>query len=168
VSSQSDRQITKHPESPRGEPSFPGDRSWPNRNFPDGLLRLCALLTVGLICMPPEGLPGIELCLFKRLTNIPCPGCGLTRCGSNLVRGNVVRATEFNPFGLAIIPVMVGMGVLGVLPRRWRERARRVMAPYGVACQRLLLVFTIAFVLFGLIRGFGVWRGWLEFPAQWS
>jgi hypothetical protein len=128
---------------------------------------MCALLSVCLLILPPEGIPGFEICTFKRLTNVPCPGCGLTRCGSNLLRGNVARATEYNPFGLAIIPAMVGLGILGVLPFRWRRGARQWLAPHSTACQRLLIVFTVAFVLFGFLRGFAVWRGWLEFPTNW-
>jgi hypothetical protein len=117
--------------------------------------------------MPPEGLPGIDLCFFKRMTNLPCPGCGLTRCGSNLFRGNVERAAEYNPFGLAIIPLMAALGVLALVPRRWRERVRRRLTPWSTTCQRLLIAFTVAFVLFGLIRGLCVARGWIEFPTQW-
>src|SRR3712207_7945107 len=42
---------------------------------------------------------GVEMCAGKRLTNAPCPGCGMTRCGSNLVRGNVRRALQYHPLG---------------------------------------------------------------------
>src|SRR6266436_4332386 len=137
-------------ENPAAPP--PKSRTWLDRSLTDLHLRICAVLTLGLILMPAEGLPGVELCMFKRTTNLPCPGCGLTRCGSNLVRGNVVRALNYNPFGFIIIPVMAGMGVMGVLPRRWSNRLRRSLMAHSTAWHRFLIVFTIAFVLFGLIR----------------
>jgi len=146
----------------------PKPRTWLDRSLTDLHLRICAVLTLGLFVMPAEGLPGVELCMFKRTTNLPCPGCGLTRCGSNLVRGNVARATEYNPFGLIIIPVMAGMGAMAVLPARWREGIRRFQAAHSMAFHRLLIVFTIGFVLFGLIRSVSVSAHWSNFfTAIW-
>src|ERR1700687_703545 len=105
--------------------------------------------------------------MCKRTTNLPCPGCGLTRCGSNLVRGNVARAFNYNPFGFIIIPVMAGMGVMAVLPGRWRGGIRQFQAAHSTAIHRILVVFTIGFVLFGLLRSVGVYGHWQEFPAKW-
>jgi hypothetical protein len=153
--------------SPPAEKPAPPHRSWRDRLITDLHFRICALLTLGLIVMPPEGIQGVELCMFKNATKLPCPGCGLTRCGSNLVRGNVARAIDYNPFGLVIIPAMAGIGVMAVLPRRWREGVRRFSAAHKVAFNRLLLVFTVCFVLFGLLRSLGVRAGWLQFPANW-
>jgi len=146
----------------------PKPRTWLDRALTDLHLRICAVLTLGLIIMPAEGLPGVELCMFKRTTNLPCPGCGLTRCGSNLVRGNVARAFNYNPFGLIIIPVMAGMGVMAVLPGRWRDRIRRFQAAHSTALHRFLIVFTIGFALFGLIRSVSVSAHWSNFfTAIW-
>ena len=145
----------------------PKPRNWLDQSLTDLHLRVCAVLTLALIVMPAEGLPGVELCMFKRTTNLPCPGCGLTRCGSNLVRGNVARAFNYNPFGFIIIPVMAGMGVMGVLPRRWSNRLRRSLMAHSTVWHRFLIVFTIAFVLFGLIRSLSIYEGWMDFPAAW-
>jgi hypothetical protein len=142
-------------------------RSWLDRALTDLHLRICAVLTLGLIVIPPDGLNGVELCMFKRTTELPCPGCGLTRCGSNLMHGHVTRAIDYNPFGLVIIPAMAGMGVMAVLPRRWREGVRRFQAAHSTAYHRFLIVFTIAFVSFGFIRALSVREGWMDFPARW-
>jgi hypothetical protein len=130
-------------------------------------LRICAALTVALFFIPPDGFSGIELCLFKRTTDLPCPGCGLTRCGSNLFRGRFMRAAQYNPFGLVIIPFMAGLGVLALFPRRWRNWVRTAVTPHSAVLRRLFVASTIGFILFGLVRGISVCAGWWEFPALW-
>jgi len=143
-------------------------RTWLDRALTDIHLRASAVLTVALFFMPPDGVPGVDLCMFKNSTGLPCPGCGLTRCGSNLVRGNFARAFNYNPFGFVIIPVMAGMGVMAVLPRRWRDGVRRFLKAHSTAYHRALIVFTIAFVLFGLIRSVSVSVRWSSFfTAIW-
>jgi hypothetical protein len=160
--------ISTQPAPPAVEkPATAARRSWLDRALTDLHLRICAVLTLGLIVIPPDGLNGVELCMFKRTTELPCPGCGLTRCGSNLMHGHVTRAIDYNPFGLVIIPSMAGMGVMAVLPRRWREGVRRFQAAHSTAYHRCLIVFTIAFVSFGFIRALSVWEGWMDFPARW-
>jgi hypothetical protein len=60
------------------------------------------------------------------------------------------------------------MGMMAVLPRRWRDRVRRFQAAHSTALHRLLIVFTIGFVLFGLIRSVSVSAGWSNyFTAIW-
>lgn len=50
----------------------------------------------------------LTLCLFKRVTGLPCPSCGTTRAAEHLARGHVAQAVATQPF-------MVGAGVLFVL-----------------------------------------------------
>src|SRR6476620_4576547 len=99
------------------------DRSWVGRLLDDLTLRLSALFLLAVILMPAEGL-GVELCPCLRLTNAPCPGCGMTRSGSNLVRGHFLRAIQYHPFGPLLMPVIAAFGLLALAPRRWREAVR--------------------------------------------
>ncbi len=50
--------------------------------------------------------PGIErqiqipqVCAFRLITRIPCPGCGLTRSFVAMAHGEILAAWEFNPMG---------------------------------------------------------------------
>jgi hypothetical protein len=161
-------QVSVPPTIQRIPAKAPVSRTWLDRALTDLHLRICAVLTVGLFVMPVEGLPGVELCMFKRSTNLPCPGCGLTRCGANLVRGNLERAFDYNPFGLVIIPMMIGLGVIGLLPKRWRCAALRTRVTRSTTYNRTLIAFTVGFVLFGVVRSYCVFKGWdTFFSAVW-
>lgn len=50
-------------------------------------------------------LPGT--CSFYRVTGIPCPGCGLTRCFVSLAHGDWRRAWHFNPAGFLVFAIVV-------------------------------------------------------------
>jgi hypothetical protein len=57
--------------------------------------------------------PGIQLprCVFKTLTGLPCPTCGVTRTVIALSRGDVARALFMNP----LAAVACGVGLLYLL-----------------------------------------------------
>lgn len=67
------------------------------------LLVLCVAL---LLIVPDQGLTSFPLigeipplCLWKRLLNVDCPGCGLTRSFAALAHGHWLAAWSFNPAG---------------------------------------------------------------------
>jgi hypothetical protein len=129
-------------------------------------LRLCAVFVVVFCLMPPQGL-GFEMCACKRYTGAPCPGCGITRCGANLVRGDVVQAARYHPLGLLVIPTIAAFGLLAVSPRRWREAVRRRLVPAARRWRPLWWTALGGFFLFGLVRWLGVVTGVIAFPATW-
>jgi hypothetical protein len=52
------------------------------------------------------GLPSgaqYTICAFRRVTGIPCPGCGLTRAMAALARGEWLLALHFHPFAPLIL-----------------------------------------------------------------
>src|ERR1044071_7677597 len=50
----------------------------------------------------PSG-PGYTVCAFRRITGIPCPGCGLTRAMAALARGELLLALHFHPFAPIVL-----------------------------------------------------------------
>ena len=44
-------------------------------------------------------------CLFHSITNIPCPGCGMTRACLSITQGNFIQAYMFNPFAFLLIAI---------------------------------------------------------------
>jgi hypothetical protein len=57
---------------------------------------------------PPEGL---VVCVFKRLTELPCPLCGMTRALSALSRGELIEAIEMHAFSPVVFLLVIGMAV---------------------------------------------------------
>lgn len=43
-------------------------------------------------------------CVFKSITNIPCPGCGLTRGFRSLFQGNIIKAEGYN---ILTVPIFI-------------------------------------------------------------
>ncbi len=74
---------------------------------------------------------GLPECLFRQLTGIGCPHCGLTTSLCLLVRGQVTEALRTNPSGIVVlvsaisgIPVLMLNGLIGrnvsVVIGRWQ------------------------------------------------
>lgn len=49
----------------------------------------------------------LTVCVFKRVTNLPCPSCGTTRAVSSLFNGEIVNSLYLNPFGVIVAIIMV-------------------------------------------------------------
>jgi len=49
--------------------------------------------------------PGV--CLFKRVTGVPCPSCGSTRSVLSFLRGDFAGAILLNPFGVIILIILL-------------------------------------------------------------
>lgn len=54
---------------------------------------------------------GVTLCLFKRVTGIPCPACGSTRAIMELIRGNLLTSLTTNPNGFVLSTLMLVLPV---------------------------------------------------------
>lgn len=56
-----------------------------------------------------------SLCLFKRITHIPCPTCGFTRGGQLLLSGQPVRAWFYNPLLFSVLVFFFVLTLLRLL-----------------------------------------------------
>ena len=64
------------------------------------LLGICIGALIVVICSQKFGIP---LCPFKKITGIPCPGCGGVRCVRMLLHGDVMGAILTNPVSVVFI-----------------------------------------------------------------
>ncbi|MBX3414001.1 MAG: DUF2752 domain-containing protein [Pirellulales bacterium] len=73
------------------------------------------------VCLPVVGTPLPELCYWRAVSGLPCPGCGLTRCFISMAHGELSRAWSFQPVGCLLF-----LGVVFQIPYRawqiWRLR----------------------------------------------
>lgn len=47
------------------------------------------------------------ICIFKEVTNIPCPSCGTTRSIVSLLHGDFVNTLFWNPLGIIVLLIMI-------------------------------------------------------------
>jgi hypothetical protein len=91
--------------------------------------------------------PGIQLprCVFRTLTGLPCPTCGVTRTVIALSRGQIDRALFLNPLatvacGFGILYLLYAAAVLALkLPR-----LRPVVGPVAARRLRYATMATLA------------------------
>jgi hypothetical protein len=64
------------------------------------------LLFLKLAPVKKSGLD-LTVCIFKRVSGLPCPSCGTTRAVSHLFNGEIVNSLYLNPFGIIVAAIMV-------------------------------------------------------------
>ena len=70
-------------------------------------LAIAALVAVilGILCtFDPAEYPVFPKCLFRQLTGLSCPGCGMQRFVHAMAQGKVAEAAAYNYFLLLLIP----------------------------------------------------------------
>jgi hypothetical protein len=75
---------------------------------PAGVLLMAVLLPVGWRSPVP-------LCLFKALTGLECPGCGMTRAFLLIGHGRLGEAFAMHPAGLPAFLIVAGLAVAGIV-----------------------------------------------------
>ncbi len=65
---------------------------------------------------------GFIVCPFRRVTSLPCPGCGLTTSIVGLLRGEVADALCVNPLGIiALLALVASPFLLALKPDKCFE-----------------------------------------------
>jgi hypothetical protein len=80
-------------------------------------------LAVAVIVAFPLVFPAIArwtdaACLFRGLTAVPCPGCGITTSLLALARGDTQAAWAANPAGFAVTALLVGQAAVAAVAMR--------------------------------------------------
>ncbi|HEX3527203.1 MAG TPA: DUF2752 domain-containing protein [Thermoanaerobaculia bacterium] len=89
-----------------------------------GLAGLAGLLLLH-VWVPAPGLQN-SICLFRRLTGIPCPGCGMTRAFAHLAKGEWAAAARDH---LLAYPLAAEIGLLWLAWGATLKAARPIRLP---------------------------------------
>jgi hypothetical protein len=96
-----------------------------------------------------EGQVGVW-CLFKRLTQFPCPTCGMTRGFLLISQGHWIEATRYNIWAVPLFLSMIGLAVSAwlapVFAWRW---LKQLATPWGLVLLISCLLVGWAIKLFG-------------------
>ena len=102
----------------------------------------------------PSAMPKMEMCLMRRLTGIPCPGCGLSRAFCAISHGELGAAWTFNPFGFVFYVLALALVAWPFVARANPELERAFTASPRFS-RAGVLVFAFMLV-FGVVRAYGV------------
>jgi hypothetical protein len=91
---------------------------------------------------------GLVLCPFRRLTHLPCPGCGMTRALLALIRGDLHAALAFHPLSPLVAVALGAWWANSLLEASGRPRIARV----PVAVIRLSWVGVAAALMLWVVR----------------
>lgn len=89
-------------------------------------------------------------CVFHVITNLYCPGCGITRMLFSMLEFNFYQAFRFNPFVFSLILLYVLYLMLKVIKRK------EISIPKWV-----YYVLLIVAIFFGILRNIELFS-WLE------
>lgn len=100
----------------------------------------------------------IHRCLFRALTGWPCPGCGLSRAISLMIRGRWRESLQLHLFGVYAMLWGVMLAGAAFLPRAWQEHWATIWARLETRT-RIHTVVGVAFGLHGFVRLLGAALG---------
>ena len=101
--------------------------------------------------LPPDG-AGVPVCLFRAMSGLPCPGCGLTRALSSLIQGDPAAAFSYHPFAFILLPLFLVLAAHNFLPIPARQRLQAFCGRYDGVIRRGYHGFIYIFVGFGVLR----------------
>src|SRR5215212_9677034 len=111
--------------------------------------RLGASLTAAVVLIAaPDALPALARwtdagCLFRGLTGLPCPGCGITTSLLALGRGDMQGSWSANPAGFAVAGLLLGQAVVASVAMR-RRAPRPGVVPWLAWLDRLAMGSLVA------------------------
>ena len=84
-------------------------------------------------------------CVFFELTNLQCPGCGITRMLTQFLQLNFVKGIKFNYFLGFTLPLLIYMiGYMGY--------TYVYSKPYSKKFSTLITIYLIALLTWGVLR----------------
>lgn len=106
---------------------------------------LLMILLMALVFVPEEMLfrQSLSVCVFKNLTGLECPLCGMTRAGYWLVRFQVHQAFLLNPLVL-FLPLILMIEILSdFYDKVWVKQVRKGLWVIFVLGLGVLFVFRL-------------------------
>lgn len=95
----------------------------------------------------PSGGAESSICLFRRVSGIPCPGCGMTRAFAHLAKGEWAEAARDHPFSFLLAAEMGffylawGLSLLRGIP--WRAPRQEILNPLVIGHLLVLGVYWV-------------------------
>ena len=85
-------------------------------------------------------------CIFHEITNLYCPGCGITRAIFSLIELDLIRAIKYNILIVTVIPLIIVNYLVKIINWINLKEQKEI---YHKTIWNLILIFVI---LFGILR----------------
>lgn len=89
-------------------------------------------------------------CIFHKLTNLYCPGCGITRCLFSILKGNFYEAFMYNQLVFILLPFIIIYYFINTF-YYITDKKNNILKKIPNYFYILLLIIVI---LFGILRNF--------------
>lgn len=81
-------------------------------------------------------------CLFRRMTGLPCPGCGMTRSLEEIWRGNLPLSIRYHPLGIPVF-ILCLAGVFTLFFPRLFHRLHWTKVSFRIPLMLLSIVMAV-------------------------
>ena len=92
-------------------------------------------------------------CIFKNITGIPCPGCGLTRGFRALFNGNIIEAEKYNVLTIPIFITLIALGLLMIIDTIQKTNKTSKLLQKISKHYKLLIIIVIINWIINIARG---------------
>ena len=79
------------------------------------LLLVPAAVLAAAMLLPTRWESPVPLCMFKGLTGLDCPGCGMTRAFLFIGHGRFADAAAMHPASIPAFLIVAGMAATGIV-----------------------------------------------------
>lgn len=111
---------------------------------------LIALAVIGIYIAVSEKSPdNVSLipCIFHSVTDVPCPGCGMTRACLALTQAHFTEAWRYHPFSFVIMGLAFGMAFFPTQVKNawfnYSANARNFILIIGIALCMSVWIFKL-------------------------
>jgi hypothetical protein len=119
---------------------------------------ISSAIALGLsLVLPNHGELGFQLCWFKRWTDLPCPGCGLTRCFTCISHGYFRDALHYNVMGPIVYLIAIASALTLLIGEKRRIKLATFFSLHQRAAHYVYWGFISSFITFGLVRLLVLW-----------
>ena len=87
-------------------------------------------------------------CIFHLVTEVPCPGCGMTRACLSITHGHFGAAWHYHPFSFLIIGLAIGAALFPI-------RLKNIWSRCSPGTRNVLTISGIVLCLFAWIHKLG-------------
>lgn len=87
-------------------------------------------------------------CLFHKLTNLYCPGCGITRCIVSLLKGNISAAFKYNQLVFILLPFLTVYFIYKIYLYLTNNQDKIIKKIPNI----IWIILLIITILFGILR----------------